>query len=77
MKPEMAQRRLDILEWLAKRPRPVLFSEAENELGLCFVDEAFRGLIRDGVIAAVFPDSRPGDSGLQYWDFSNRAARNG
>ena len=76
---ELLRRRQRILDWMrvkreAKGHQPVLFSEVQAELGLDFGDEAFDGLIRDGVIEAVFPEAKPGDSGRQFWDFAHVAA---
>lgn len=65
----MLARRERILTWIESANGPVLFSDMERELGIQFGDEAFEGLRRDGVIAAVFPEAKPGDSGRQFWDF--------
>ena len=67
---EMQDRRNDILDAMKAKGRPVLFSE----LGLEFGDAAFDGLCRDGVIEAVFPEAKPGDSGRQFWDFAHWTA---
>lgn len=68
-----------ILSWMkakraAKGNRPVLWSEAMYELGLPQFDADWQGLINEGVIEAVFPEARPGDSGRQFWDFAHWAA---
>jgi hypothetical protein len=70
----MLSRRGRILRWMGAKNRPILFSEAERELGIDFADEAFDGLIRHRVITAVFPEAKPGDSGRQFWDFANWVA---
>lgn len=72
---ELCQRER-ILEWMnGKRPvggsRPVLLSEMQRELKQHFSPDAFDGLVRDGVICSEFPDAKPGDSGLQYWNFAH------
>lgn len=68
-----------ILDWMERKRRSndhqaVLLSEARDELGSAFCDKAFETLIRQGVIHAVFPESRPGDSGRQFWDFAHLTA---
>jgi hypothetical protein len=59
-----------ILGWMLAKDKPVLVSDLQAGLGGCFDDGAFEGLIRDGVIEAVFPEAKPGDSGRQFWDFN-------
>ena len=51
--------------------RDVLFSDLRRDLGIEAGDEAFEVLRRDGVICAIFPEAKPGDSGRQFWSFAN------
>jgi hypothetical protein len=68
-----------ILTWIAAShyykgsTDPILLSELKEGLGRSFDQDAFEGLVRDGVIAAEFPEAKMGDSGRQFWNFANWA----
>jgi hypothetical protein len=65
-----------ILDWMRQERRPVLYSEIEAKLGLAPALEIHE-LSRLGFIKATFPESKPGDSGRQFWVTSDDAASPG
>jgi hypothetical protein len=62
-----------IAEWMTAQGRPVLFSELQLALGE--VGDAFEDMRRNGMIVAIFPEAKAGDSGGQFWDFKDKVAR--
>lgn len=79
---EVLCQRERILEWMAgKMPDggecPVLLSDMQREMGPRFNQDAFDGLVRDGVIRAEFPEAKRGDSGRQFWNFAHWTAIKG
>lgn len=57
-----------IVAWITAQARPVLWSEITEAFGRWApTHEAFERLQRAGSVGAVFPESKPGDSGRQHW----------
>ena len=57
---------LRILMQFPLPPQPMLASELRAAIGDGF-DEAFDRLVHSGALVPVYPESRPGDSGRQFW----------